>query len=60
MASEVAEHSAFSVEQCSDNMADWLEELRLEGLVWAGALANSAGQQIMAAVLTTRGKELVA
>ena len=60
LASEVAEHSAFSVEQCSDNMADWLEELRLEGLVWAGALANSAGQQIMAAVLTTRGKELVA
>ena len=57
---EVAEHSGYTVEQCADNIADWLEALRFEGLVWAGSLANSEGQKIMAAALTGRGKELVA
>ena len=40
-------------------MADWLEELRDEGLIWAGSLLNSNGQQLMAAALTKRGTELV-
>ena len=40
-------------------MADWLETLRREGLVWAGALHNADGQQIMAAALTKHGRELV-
>lgn len=60
LSKEVADNSGFSVEQCSDNMVEWLEELRLEGLIWAGALANCDGQQIMAAALTKRGNELVA
>ena len=59
LANEVAEHSAYSAEQSADNMADWLEELRLEGLVWAGTLTNSDGQQITAAALTRRGTELM-
>ena len=59
LASEVAEHSGYDVEQCADNMADWLEELRLEGLVWAGVLTNCDDQRIAAAALTKRGTELV-
>ncbi len=59
LANEIAEHSAHTVEQCADNMTDWLEELRLEGLIWAGALTNVDGQQIQAAALTKRGLELV-
>ena len=59
LANEVAEHSGYTVEDCSDNMVDWLEELRFAGLVWAGPLANNDGQQIMAAALTNYGRELV-
>ncbi|MHC4697668.1 MAG: hypothetical protein ACYTFA_13100 [Planctomycetota bacterium] len=59
LAGEVAEHSGYDLEQCADNIADWLEELRLEGLVWAGMLSNSDGQQITAAALTKRGMELM-
>lgn len=59
LANEIAEHSAYTVEQCADNMADWLEELRLEGLIWAGTLTNAEDQQIQAAALTKRGMELV-
>ena len=59
MASEVAEHSGYTVEQCTDSMAIWLEELRLAGLVWAGSLSNVTGQEMMAAALTKRGIELV-
>ena len=56
---EVAEHSGYTHEQCADNMAEWLEELRIEGLIWAGALSNADGQRMMAAALAKRGKELV-
>lgn len=59
LAREIAEHSGYSVEQCADNMADWLEQLRLEGLVWSGALTNAAGQRLLAAALTRQGRELV-
>ncbi len=59
LASEVAEHSGFSPEQCADRMPDWLEELRFAGLIWAGSLENSDGQKIMAAALTRRGRDLV-
>ena len=59
LASEIAEHSGYSVEQASDNMNEWLEELRAEGLVWAGVLTNSDGQHLFAAALTKRGTELV-
>jgi len=59
LVSEVAEHSGYTVEQCADNMADWLEELRIAGLMWAGTLTNVDGQQMMAAALTKRGLELV-
>jgi hypothetical protein len=56
---EVSNHSGHSAEQCADRMADWLETLRREGLVWAGALHNADGQQLMAAALTKHGRELV-
>lgn len=59
LAQEVSSHSGYSAEQCADRMADWLETLRREGLVWAGALLNADGQQIMAAALTKHGRELV-
>lgn len=59
LAAEVAEHSGYTQEQCADNMAEWLDALRLEGLIWAGALSNADGQSMMAAALTRRGKELV-
>ena len=59
MASEVAEHSGYTQEQCADNMVEWLDELKFEGLIWAGELTNSQEQRIMAAALTKRGKELV-
>jgi len=56
---EVTKHSGYSAEQCTERMTDWLETLRREGLVWAGALRNVDGQQIMAAALTRQGRELV-
>ena len=56
---EVADHSGYTSEQCENNMTAWLMELRDEGLIWAGALSNANGQQIMAAALTRRGMELV-
>ena len=59
LANEVAEHSGHNPEQCTDRMADWLETLRREGLVWAGTLQNADGQQIMAAALTKHGRDLV-
>jgi hypothetical protein len=59
LASEVAGHTSYDVEQCADNMAGWLEELRVEGLVWAGVLTNCDNQRIAAAALTRRGMELV-
>lgn len=56
---EVAEHSGHSYEQAADLMPEWLEELRVEGLVWSGHLSNATGQKILAAALTKRGRELV-
>lgn len=56
---EVANHSGYTPEQCADSMGDWLEELRVEGLVWAGPLSNSNGQTMTAAALTKRGIDLV-
>lgn len=57
---EVANHSGHSREQCEEKMAEWLEELRVEGLVWAGALTNANGQKMMAAALTRAGIDMVA
>ena len=56
---EITEHSGYTAEQCEDNLAQWLEELKEEGLIWVGMLSNANGQQIMAAALTKRGTELV-
>lgn len=56
---EVAEHSGFTAVESADRMTTWLEELRGEGLVWAGALSNLDGQSMWAAALTKRGRELV-
>lgn len=57
---EVANHSGHTLEQCEEKMGEWLEELRMEGLVWAGALTNAHGQRMMAAALTRAGVDLVA
>lgn len=59
LAGEIAAHSGYSVEQCAEHMAGWLDELRAEGLVWAGVLTNDTGQQLLAAALTKRGRDLV-
>lgn len=56
---EVAEHSGHTYDQAADLMAEWLEELRLEGHIWSGALVNSADQKLLAAALTKKGRELV-
>jgi len=56
---EVANHSGYALEQCEERMGEWLEELRTEGLVWAGALTNANDQKMMAAALTRAGTELV-
>lgn len=59
LAHEVAEHSGFSAVEAAEKMSGWLEALRGEGLVWAGALTNVEDQSIMAAALTKKGRELV-
>ena len=59
LAHEVAEASAYTEDEASDRMAEWLEELRAEGLVWAGRMFNVVGQEISVAALTTGGRKLV-
>lgn len=49
LASEVAEHSGYDVEQCMDQMSVWLEELRDAGLIWAGRLVNGNKQEMWVA-----------
>lgn len=56
---EVDEHSGHTTEKCADSMIAWLCELRDAGLVWAGALGSDTGQEIWAAALTKKGRELV-
>ncbi len=59
LAGHIADASGYTRERAADMMSDWLEALRGEGLIWAGSLSNSSDQQIMAAALTNRGRELV-
>ena len=59
LVTEVVEHSGYTVDQAMENLVPWLEELRDEGLIWAGPLANAKGQAMWAAALTRRGQELV-
>lgn len=59
LAREVAEHSGHTHEGAAELMGEWLEELRQDGLIWAGSLSNASGQKIMAAALTNRGRALV-
>ena len=56
---EVAGHSGHTPEEAADRMAAWLEELRMDGLIWSGELSNATGQRILAAALTKEGRELV-
>jgi len=56
---EVADHSGYTHDQAAEMMAEWLEDLRIEGYVWAGALSNASEQTLMAAALTRHGRELV-
>ncbi len=59
LASEVAEHSGYSVDHAADLMSSWLDDLRNEGFIWSGKLYNHAGQCINAAALTGEGRKLV-
>lgn len=59
LAAEIANHSGYTVEECMDNMASWLGDLRTDGFLWAGELTNSMGQHMWTAALTRAGKELV-
>jgi len=56
---EVSGNSGHTPEEAADRMAAWLEELRLDGLIWSGELSNANGQHILAAALTKEGRELV-
>lgn len=59
LAEHIADASGHTQEHAADMMSGWLEALRGEGLIWAGKLSNASDQQIMAAALTNRGRELV-
>lgn len=59
LAGEIAAHSGWSVDDATDRLPDWLEELRVEGLIWSGALVNAEGTSMLAAALTRAGRELV-
>ncbi|MEK6675580.1 MAG: hypothetical protein AABZ47_07990 [Planctomycetota bacterium] len=56
---EVAANSGFPEEQCADHIGEWLEELRVDGLVWSGTLTNTRNQKLHAAALTQKGRDLV-
>lgn len=55
---EIAAHSGFTPDEASAKVRAWLEELRDDGLVWCGTLRNHAAQEIYAAALTKRGREV--
>jgi len=59
LAQTIVERTNFSAEQAAEYMSDWLEALRLEGLIWSGQLTNIDGQRLLAAALTRHGRELV-
>lgn len=59
LATEVAAHSGFGPDEATHLVREWLGDLREEGLVWAGTLTNQNGQEIFAAALTRRGREIV-
>lgn len=59
LATEVSAHSGFGPDEATALVREWLVELREEGLVWAGTLSNQNGQEIYAAALTRRGREIV-
>jgi hypothetical protein len=60
LSTEIAAHSGFSNDEAGARVREWLDELREEGLVWAGALTNQNGQELYAAALTRRGREIAA
>lgn len=59
LARAVAQSSGFDEEVAAGLMPQWLDELRAEGLVWSGSLTNTEDQAIVAAALTTKGRDLV-
>jgi len=58
LAGEVAAHSGFAIDDATALVRDWLEQLREQGLVWAGRLFNQNGQDVYAAALTHRGRDI--
>ena len=59
LAHEVAAASSYSEDEASERMVKWLDELRAEGLIWAGLMYNDAEQEISGAALTKSGRKLV-
>ena len=59
LAHEVAAASSYGEDEASERMVKWLDELRAEGLIWAGLMYNDAGQEISVAALTNAGRDLV-
>ena len=58
LAHEVAAASSYSEDEASERMAAWLDELRADGLVWAGRMSDAAAQEISVAALTKTGRKL--
>lgn len=59
LCSAVAHSTGFGTDIASELMPQWLDELKSEGLIWAGLLFNAENKAISAAALTTRGRNLV-
>lgn len=59
LAREVAENSSWTAEASVENIGEWLESLKSQGLIWCGRLYNDREQHVLAAALTRRGQELI-
>jgi len=55
---EVSQSSGYTQQQVASRIGEWLEELRIAGLLWVGTLSNAVGQSILAAALTRDGRAL--
>lgn len=56
---EIAAASAYSADQAARHIAEWLDDLHQRGLVWLGRLLNRRGQEVLAAALTSQGRDVV-
>jgi len=59
LTAEVAEATAYTHDQVTEQIGEWLEGLMAQGYVWSGTLSNNTDQTICAAALTRKGRKLV-